>query len=337
MDLKCFKRIIAKELAVAVCVSALGIPGFEGSVQVMAEENILSELDVYEETSHGGNYELPIDPARPTATATSTATSTATATATQAAATSTATATVQPGIPTGTQGQPTATATVIPNLPTGTQAAPTGTTSPEAPTGTPEPSMTTATSSPTATATVTPNLPTGTPGEATATSTAAPTIPGQEIRYIVSAQKLDAKSLMPKAVNAEKIKFRSSDKKIAAVNGKGIVTGKKKSGNVTITAYTKKGKQETIIDRCSITVICPELVKTISIEKQKSVELSAYLKNIEAFETAGIIPSGFVSSKSEILTVDEKGNLQALIPGKAKVSYNINGVTLKLIVKVPKI
>ena len=118
-------------------------------------------------------------------------------------------------------------------------------------------------------------------------------------------------------------KFTSSNKKVATVNSKGVVTAKK-AGKAVITV--KVGK----------------LSKKVTIQvKAPSVKLTKISANIKVGKTVTIkakaTPSGtvkYTSSNKEVATVTSKGVVKGKKKGTAVITVTCNGATAKFKVKV---
>lgn len=118
-------------------------------------------------------------------------------------------------------------------------------------------------------------------------------------------------------------KFISSNKKVATVNSKGVVTAKK-AGKAVITV--KVGK----------------LSKKVTIQvKAPSVKLTKTSANIKVGKTVTIkakaTPSGtvkYTSSNKKVATVTSKGVVKGKKKGTAVITVTCNGATAKFKVKV---
>lgn len=116
-----------------------------------------------------------------------------------------------------------------------------------------------------------------------------------------------------------KVKFKTSNKKIAVVSKSGVITAKKK-GTVVITAYTGKGEQAV----CKVTVKkAPSYVKFTAkskvVKKGKTIQLKIKLPK----DSAGAVT--YTSSNKKIVKVDKNGKIKALKKGKAVIrvkTYN---------------
>lgn len=158
---------------------------------------------------------------------------------------------------------------------------------------------------------------------------AVPPVTGTEIPMITTSVEAAAKKVSLKASNKKvyagrivkinakatkgaKLSYKTSNKKIAMVNSRGVVTGKK-AGTVKITITAKKSKYKTV--KKNITV---KVVK----QNQKITAASQTLalgqrKKLGAKAKTGMT---YKSSNPKVVTVDKKGNLKALRPGTTKIT-----------------
>ncbi len=118
----------------------------------------------------------------------------------------------------------------------------------------------------------------------------------------------------------KKVKWYSSNKKIATVNSKGKVTAKKK-GRATITAKVGKRKY-----RCSIKVVNPKLSKS----SKTVVKNSTYTLKVSG--TTSKVK--WYSSNKKIATVTSRGKVTAKKAGTATITAKVNGKKLKCTIKV---
>jgi len=122
--------------------------------------------------------------------------------------------------------------------------------------------------------------------------------------------------LIPTVVGSKKsVKWTTSDKTIATVSG-GKVTGKK-SGTATITA-----KANGVSASCTVNVVSGSI--SINTEKEqlyvgetKKLKTNAGKKDVVTWET----------SDTEVVFVDEKGEMKAVGAGKAVITVSCNGTT----------
>ena len=124
--------------------------------------------------------------------------------------------------------------------------------------------------------------------------------------YVGKTTKISAK-----ATKGARLSYKTSNKKIATVNSKGVIKGKK-AGTVKITITAKKSKYKTV--KKTITV-------KVYRQKQKIIASNVKLttgqrKNLGAKARTRL---SYKSSNPKIVTVDKKGNLTAKKTGTAKI------------------
>lgn len=113
-----------------------------------------------------------------------------------------------------------------------------------------------------------------------------------------------------------KVTFKSSNKKVATVNSKGVITGKK-AGKAVITVkvgkYTKK---------LTVKVKKPsfKLVKS-------SVKLKKGKKTTIRVKAAPVSKVTYKTSNKKVATVNSKGVVTAKKKGTAKITVKCNGIT----------
>lgn len=118
------------------------------------------------------------------------------------------------------------------------------------------------------------------------------------------------------------VKWSSSNKKVATVNGKGVVKGRK-SGTCKVVA--RFGGKEYA---CKVTVVNPRLnKKKITVYNSRSFRLKV---------TGGKGRIRWKSGNKKVATVSKKGTVTALKGGTCTVTAVRNGITLKCRVTVPK-
>ena len=114
-----------------------------------------------------------------------------------------------------------------------------------------------------------------------------------------------------KSTRGAKLSYKTSNKKIATVNSRGVVTGKK-AGTVKITITAKKSKYKTVKKTITVKVVKQNQKITAS-----NVTLTiGQRKNLGAKARTPMI---YKSSNSKVVSVDKKGNLKALRTGTAKI------------------
>ena len=198
--------------------------------------------------------------------------------------------------------------------------APAPTATPAQPTATPAPAQPTATPTP-AQPTVAPTQPTATP---------APTVaPAKGITATAKASTIYTKGKTSTTITVVKndvtgkVKFTSSNKKVATVTSKGVVKAKK-AGKTTITVKVGNYTKKVVIQ-----------VKKPSLKLAKSSATIKKGKTVKIKATA--TPSGKVTYKSsnkKVATVTAKGVVKGKKKGTATITVTSNGVSKKFKVKV---
>lgn len=125
----------------------------------------------------------------------------------------------------------------------------------------------------------------------------------------------------------KKVKWSSSNKKIASINSKGEVTARK-SGKVTVTAKVGKKKYKCIVTvkkRDDITFSCDELVLT------KGNSFRQLMQNKNVFFFNGIKWS---SSNKCIASVDKSGKIKAKKAGNVTITAKYKNKNYKFKLKV---
>jgi|GEM_PF-5976763 len=112
-----------------------------------------------------------------------------------------------------------------------------------------------------------------------------------------------------------KVRFKSSNKRAVSVTGKGVITGKVKSGtgSAVITVYNKKTK-ETMAE-FTINVVVPTVVKKLVRATGETIELKEY------FQGEGLKPVDFESNRKKVAVADGDGSIKIIGRGTAKISY----------------
>ena len=140
-----------------------------------------------------------------------------------------------------------------------------------------------------------------------------------------------------KATSGAKLSYKTSNKKIATVNSKGVITGKS-AGTAKITITAKKSKYKTV--KKTITVKVVKQNQSIAVVNQSLTVGQS--KNLGAKAKTGLT---YKSSNPKIVSVDKKGNLRAIKVGTAKITisaktsgiYNKTSktITIKVVNKAP--
>ena len=185
----------------------------------------------------------------------------------------------------------------------------------------------------------------------TMTVGAVPPVTGTEIPMITTTVEAAAKKVSLKAYNKKvyagrsgkikvkstrgaKLSYKTSNKKIATVNSRGVVTGKK-AGTVKITITAKKSKYKTVKKTITVKVV----KQNQSISARNMGLTTGQRKNLGAKART---PMTYKSSNPKVVTVDKKGNLKALRPGTAKIKVyakatgTFNKASRTITVKVTK-
>ena len=130
---------------------------------------------------------------------------------------------------------------------------------------------------------------------------------GNKKAYVGKTTKISAK-----ATNGAKLSYKTSNKKIATVSSKGVITGKK-AGTVKITITVKKSKYKTVKKTITVKVYRQNQKVTAS-----NVKLTTgQRKNLGAKARTRL---SYKSSNPKVVTVDKKGNLTAKKTGTAKIT-----------------
>lgn len=118
------------------------------------------------------------------------------------------------------------------------------------------------------------------------------------------------------------VKWSSSNKKVATVNGKGVVKGRK-SGTCKVVARFGGKKYA-----CKVTVVNPRLnKKKITVYNSRSFRLKV---------TGGKGHIRWKSGNKKVATVSKKGTVTAIKGGTCTVTAVRNGIALKCRITVPK-
>ena len=145
--------------------------------------------------------------------------------------------------------------------------------------------------------------------------------------------KVSVKKTKPSKASRS-VRWKSSNKKIAAVSSKGVVTGKKK-GTVRITATSKKNRRI----RKSITVKVKDLKSTslklnrkqVTLGNKEAVTLKATLKGPKGYCNRGVV---WKSSNPAIVSVSKSGKLTVKGTGSVSVTAQEKGGSRKATCKV---
>lgn len=141
----------------------------------------------------------------------------------------------------------------------------------------------------------------------------------------------------PKKVNTKKVTYKSSNKKVATVSSKGIVTAKKK-GTVTITAISKSNKKA----KATTKITVGKVVTSLSFKEGKSKTLkegaSLTLHPKYKPSNASTKKVSYTSSNKKVATVSSKGKIKVVGAGTATITAKVKdakGKTAKFKVNAP--
>lgn len=128
---------------------------------------------------------------------------------------------------------------------------------------------------------------------------------------------ISVKSVKP--ANASKaVTYKSSNKKIATVSSKGVVTGKK-AGKVNITVTSKKNKKVKKVVKITVKNLKPNSVKVSAVKATVVVGKTNTLK--AAVKPAGVYcPVKWTSSNKAVVTVSSNGKVTAKKTGTATIT-----------------
>lgn len=112
--------------------------------------------------------------------------------------------------------------------------------------------------------------------------------------------------------------WKSSNPKVASVNAKGKITGKK-TGNATVTVTMKSGASASVKIKVQKKAVKTSKVsvekKKLTLKKGKSVQVKVTLTPLTSLEKVK-----FSSSNKKVAEVSAKGKIKAKKPGKAKIT-----------------
>ena len=146
-------------------------------------------------------------------------------------------------------------------------------------------------------------------------------------------------TLKVKNAGSAKITYKTSNKKVATVTSKGVVTGLQRgTAIITVTVGSKKLT-------CKVTVTNNPVIKigSKSVSSQKTYKLKAgKTLTLKLYRRVSSIKNTYASSKKSVAKVISKANtnkvvIKGLKAGKATITVKLNGVrTFKIKVKVVK-
>lgn len=151
---------------------------------------------------------------------------------------------------------------------------------------------------------------------------------------IVAGKKvrLKVKSVRPSGAS-RKVRWKSSNKKIATVNSKGRVKGKK-AGSVRITAYSRLNPKVKAV--CKVKVYAK--TKNLQLNSKASYSIavgdSVALKATVTNPKKNYQPITWTSSKAALAKITEQGVVTAVAPGEAVMTASSGGKKVSVTIKV---
>ena len=137
-------------------------------------------------------------------------------------------------------------------------------------------------------------------------------------------------TIKPSSMSDSKLTWSSSNKKVATVSSKGIVTAKK-AGTTTITAKSSNGKKAT----CKITVKGNANKSGVKLDKSEATIVKDKKLTLKATVTGGGKISSWKSSDTTVATVSKSGVVTAKKAGTATITVKTKGgSTAKAVIKV---
>ena len=142
-------------------------------------------------------------------------------------------------------------------------------------------------------------------------------------------KKINLTPILIPLTSQDKISYKTSNKKVATVTGRGIVKAKKAgTAKITVKAGKKKFTVRIIVPKTATTDL-RNVPETKTLKKGKSFKISVRK-----------VPSGseekiaYKSSNKKILTVDSKGKVTARKKGTAKITVKSGKITKVVTVTV---
>jgi uncharacterized protein YjdB len=130
-----------------------------------------------------------------------------------------------------------------------------------------------------------------------------------------------------------KLKYESSDKKIATINSKGKITAKK-TGTVKITISAANGKKTTVTVKVVKKAVAVKKVSVSKAPKSLKNGKTKFLKvKLSPAKPTGVIVK-FKSSAPKVLSVDKAGKITAKKTGKATITVTAGNKSKKIKIQV---
>lgn len=137
--------------------------------------------------------------------------------------------------------------------------------------------------------------------------------------------KLKVKSVKPKKAS-KKVTYKVANKKIASVNKKGVVKGKK-IGTTTVKVTSKVNKKATAKVKVIVAKVVPTKVTmkkklNVTVGKKKTLKVTVKPAKVKKAHKKGT----WSTNKKKVATVTKKGVVKGVKVGKAKITFTtLNG------------
>ena len=141
--------------------------------------------------------------------------------------------------------------------------------------------------------------------------------PSTKTVYLAKGQSVTLNTRLAPENTTDKLKYKSSNVKVAPVTSSGVVTAKKK-GSAKITIQADSGKKITVKIVVSKKQVKAKKVKVKvpkTVKRKKTVKLTVSLKSAKSTDTLT-----FSSNKPNIAEIDAYGYLKAKKKGKVKIT-----------------
>lgn len=145
---------------------------------------------------------------------------------------------------------------------------------------------------------------------------------------VQKGKKLTLKPVISPITSKEKVTYSSSDKKIATVSSKGVITAKKAgTAKITVKSGSKKFTVKVTVPKTKTTAL--KASASVTVKKGKTVNLKVTKTPSNSDESIT-----YVSSDKKIATVDKKGKIKGVKKGTATITVKSGNITKKIKVTV---
>lgn len=142
-------------------------------------------------------------------------------------------------------------------------------------------------------------------------------------------------SINPVTASSKKVKWTTSNRKVATVSSSGVVTGRA-AGTAVITCIAKDGSGASASCTVTVTPVYPAALKLSKKALTMKTGKTATLKATITPRTTDFKTATWVSSNPAVVTVDAKGKVKAITSGTAVITATtINGISASCTVTVP--